>query len=140
MRKISEAQLKKTIIAAETKRWKNDVRFEPEGAKLQKTNYALDRILSPWVKDSGLDLEKVQALNQQRDAELERLVAQHKADAGRRASLLKNELHPEIAGQSEALLELVRKPDFFPHPTFTLDKPFLIWTTPLLGLSNSAVK
>src|SRR5205807_1697804 len=43
-----------------------------------------------------------------------------------------------IASQSKALADLTSRSDFFPHPSFNLDTPFLIWSIPLIDISDSA--
>jgi hypothetical protein len=96
-------------------------------------------MVSAFLREAGLDLKKFQALQEQRSAHLERMIAQHKADAVRRAAKQKHTLQSSITAQAKALGDLAAFPDFFPYPSFTLDTPFLIWSIPLQGvLSDSA--
>jgi hypothetical protein len=136
MKKISVSELKKTILAAEAERLKIRLPFRPEGAKLDRTRKAAERMTSRWMKGSGLDLDKLQALHEQRDTELQRLAATHKKEGLRLVARRKNKL--EITAQGKALSDLAGKTDFFPNPFFSLDTPFLIWSTPLLSLDSSA--
>jgi hypothetical protein len=141
MKKISEAALKKAILAVEAERLKNPPAFRPDRAQratLQKSRRGLDKIVSGFLKDAGLDIKKFQALQERRSVELERMVAKHKAAALRRASRQKDTLQSSIVEQTKVLQDLASRKDFFPYPTFTLDKPFLIWSIPLQEISDSA--
>lgn len=141
MKKISTAELKKAILAVEAERLKHPAPFRPDRAQratLQKGRQASGKMVSGFLKEAGLDLKKLQTLQEQRSAELERMVAQHKADALRLAKQRKGTLHSSIVAQSKALGDLGARSDFFPYPTFTLDTPFLIWTIPLADISDSA--
>lgn len=95
-------------------------------------------MLSSFLREAGLDLEKFQALQEQRSMELEGVVAKHKTEALRRASQQKDTLYSSIGEQSKALRDLVSRNDFFPNPSFSLDTPFLIGSIPLIGISDSA--
>src|SRR5262245_39297580 len=141
MKKISEASLKKAILAEEAEGLKNPPTFRPDRAQratLQKSRRALDKMVSGFLRDAGLDIKKFQALQEERSVELERMVAKHKADALRRASRQKDTLQSSIVEQTKALRDLASRKDFFPYPAFTLDKPFLIWSIPLQAISDSA--
>lgn len=141
MKKISTAELKKAILAVEAERAKHPAPFRPDRAQraaLQKSRQASDKMVSGFLKEAGLDLKKFQALQEQRSVELERMVAQHKADALKLASQRKGTRFSSIAAQSKALGDLGARSDFFPYPTFTLDTPFLIWTIPLADIADSA--
>lgn len=141
MKKISKAELKKAILAVEAKRSQHPIAFRPDRAqylRLQKSRQTSEKMISGFLREAGLEMQKFQALQEQRGVELERIVAKHKTDALRRASRQKDTLHSSIVKQSEALRSLATQPDFFPHPSFSLDTPFLIWTTPLRPLADSA--
>ncbi len=141
MKKISTAELKKAILAVEAERAKHPAPFRPDRAQraaLQKSRQASEKMVSGSLKEAGLDLKKFQALHEQQSAELERMVAQHKADALRLAKQRKDTRFSSIAAQSKALGDLAARSDFFPYPTFTLDTPFLIWTIPLADIADSA--
>lgn len=141
MKRISTAELKKAIVAVEAERSKHPAKFRADRgqrAALQKSRQTSDKMVSGFLKEAGLDLKKFQALQEQRSVELERMVAQHKADALRLAKQQKDTIHSSIAAQSKALGDLAARSDFFPYPTFTLDTPFLIWTIPLADVADSA--
>jgi hypothetical protein len=141
MKKISTAELKKAILSVEAERAKRPAPFRPDRtqrAALQKSRQASDKMVSGFLKEAGLDLKKFQALQEQRSVELERMVAQHKAEALRLAKQRKGTIQSSIAAQSKALGDLGARSDFFPYPTFTLDAPFLIWTIPLADIADSA--
>jgi hypothetical protein len=141
MRNISKAALKKAIIAVEAERSKQPVALRPDRAQhsiLQKSRRASEKMVAGFLREAGLDMKKFQALQERRGVELERVVAKQKTDALRRASRQKDTLHSSMVEQSKALQGLASQGDFFPNPSFSLDTPFLIWTTPLLPLSDSA--
>lgn len=141
MKKISTAELKKAILAAEAERLKHPAAFRPDRAQratLQKSQRESEKVVSGLLKKAGLDLKQFQAMQEQRGAELERMVAKHKADALRLAAQRKDTLYSSVAAQSKSLGELGARSDFFPYPTFTLDKPFLIWSIPLTDIADSA--
>jgi hypothetical protein len=141
MKKISPAQLKKSILAVEANRAKYPQRFGPDRgqrARLQKSRQASDKMLAGFLKQSGLDLKNLQANEEKRGAELKRMVAKHKADALKVASRRKGTLYSSVTAQNKASAKLASLTDFFPHPTFTLDTPFLIWSIPLIDIADSA--
>jgi len=140
--KISKTELKKAILAVEGERAKHPVAFRPDPAqhlRLQKGRRASEEMASGFLSVAGLNLEKFEALQERRSGQLERIIAKHKNDALRRASRQKDTLHSSIVAQSEALRAAASRPDFFPDPSFSLDTPFLIWTTPLLAADTAAV-
>lgn len=141
MRGPSKAELKKAILAVEAERLKHPIDFRPSAAQqrtLQKRRAASDRMVSEFLEKAGFDLAKFEALQQQREAELERMLARDKEDALRQASRRQDTLHSSIARQSETLRDLAARDDFFPYPSFSLDTPFLIWTSPLLAMDSEA--
>jgi hypothetical protein len=141
MRKISRAELKKAILAVEAERSKHPVEFRPNPAqypKLHSSHRASEKLVSEFLRKAGLDSKKLEALQEQQSAELQRIVDKHKADALRRASRHEDTLHSSILEQSKALQALAVQGDFFPNPSFSLDTPYVIWTTPLLALSDSS--
>ena len=138
MKKISKAELKKAILAVEAERLKHPATFRPDRAQralLQKGRKASEKMVSAFLRKAGLDMKQFRALQQQRSVELERMVAKHKAEALRRAAQQKDTLYSSIAAQSAALRDVASRKDFF---TFTLDTPFLIWSIPLIDISDSA--
>jgi hypothetical protein len=141
MKKISTAELKKAILAVEAERSKYPPKFRPDRAQratLQKGHRASEKMMTGFLKEAGLDLKKFQVMQEQRNAELERMVAKHKSEALRLASKRKDTLYSSIAAQSKALADSASGVDLFPYPTFTLDTPFLIWTIPLADIADSA--
>lgn len=142
MKKISKSELKKAILAVEAERAKHPAAFRPDRAqhaKLQKSRRASEKMVSAVLRKAGLDLKKFQALQEQRNVDLEGMVAKHKTEALRRASRQRDTLHSSISEQSKALRDLASRNDFFPYPTFSLDTPYLIWTVPLHDISDSAI-
>lgn len=142
MKKIPKAEIKKAILAVEAERLKHPVVFRPDYAKyptLRSSRRASEKMVSEFLREAGLDTKKFEALQRQRSGELQRIVDKHKTDALQRASRQKDTLHSSILAQSRALRSLASKGDFFPHPSFSLDTPFLIWSTPLLALDSAAV-
>jgi hypothetical protein len=140
MKKISTAELKKAILAVEAERLKHPAAFRPDRAQratLQKSRQASDKIVSGFLKEAGLDFKKLQALQEQRGAELERMIAKHKTDALRLASRQKNTLFSSIAARSKALGDLATRSGFFPYPSFTLDTPFFIGSMSGIDISDS---
>jgi hypothetical protein len=139
--KVSEADLKKRILAVEADRLKNPSELRPDRAarsRLEKHRAAAESMMARWMTGAGLDIDKLRSAHEAREAELGRLVEAHKRDALGQAAKLRNKLHLGVAGQVKAFSDLAKKPDFFPHPTFTLDTPFLIWSNPLLELDSQA--
>jgi len=139
--KVSETDLKKRILAVEADRLKNPLKLRPDRAarsKLEKSHAAAGKIMGRWMTGAGFDIDKLRNTHEAREAELKRLVEAHKRDALRQAAKLRNKLHPGVAGQVKAFSNLAKKRDFFPHPTFTLDTPFLIWSNPQLDLDSQA--
>lgn len=138
---IPTAELKKAILAVEAERLKHPARFHPDRAQraaLQKGRKDAEKAVSAFLSKAGMDLKKFKALQEKRSAELERMVAKHKAEAIKLASQRKDTIYSSIAAQAAALSKVAAKSGFFPYPTFTLDTPFLIWTIPLTDISDSA--
>src|SRR5262249_7708121 len=80
MKKISEAALKKAILAVEAERSKHPPAFRPDRqqrATLQKSRREAEKMVAAFLKQAGFDMTKFQALQEQRGAELERMVAKH---------------------------------------------------------------
>jgi hypothetical protein len=140
MKTISETALKKAIIAAEAERAKHPVALRPDRAeltRLRKARQASEKMVGEFVAQAGLDMKQFRAVQEQRSAEIDRLVQRQKADALERASRAQDTLHSGIFDQSNALAELGARDGFFPHPSFTLERPFLIWATPLQPIESS---
>src|SRR6266851_3311855 len=140
MKTISEAALKKAIRGVQAERSKHPLAFRPDRqqrATLQKRRREAEKMLTGFLEQAGFDITKFRALQERRGAELERMVAKHKADALRLASRRKDTLRSSIVAQSKALGDLISRNDFFPHPSFSLDTPFFIGGTPAVHISSS---
>ena len=84
MKMISKAEVKKAILAMEVQR----AGFRPDAAqraKMQKSRRASEKMVSDFLRESGLDMKKFEALQRQRGVERERMVAKDKAETLRRA-------------------------------------------------------
>ncbi len=137
--KASDAALKKAILEAASERAKHSGAFRPDRARratLQQSRRESDKILSELLRKTGFDIERFQALQEQRTVQLEGMVAKHKADALQRASQQKA-LHSNIVKGVKALGNPAKLG--FSNPTFTLDKPFLIWSNPLIEIDSAIV-
>jgi hypothetical protein len=142
MKTFSKAELRKAILEAESERSKHPAAPRPTDAqrlRLQKSRQGSETLVSQFLMDAGLDLKKLETLHERRTAELDRIVEKHKTDALRRASRKKDPVRATLVKQSQAWRDLAPRGDFFPYPSFSLDTPFLIWTTPLLPLDSAAV-
>ena len=76
MKEISEASLKKAILAVEAERLKNPSAFLPDRAQratLRKSRRELDKMVSGFLRDAGFSIKRFQDLQQQRSVELERM-------------------------------------------------------------------
>lgn len=138
---ISQEEMKKAILAVEAERQKHPPRFRPDRAQraaLLKGRKDAEKAVTASLTKAGMDLKKFKTLQEKRSAELERMVARHKAEAIKLSTQRKDTLYSSIAAQSAALKDVAAKTGFFPYPTFTLDTPFLIWTIPLTDVSDSA--
>lgn len=139
--KVTEADLRKRILAVEAQQLKSAPALQPDRAarsRLQKSRAATGKLMSRWMTGGGVDIDKLRSTHEARESELARLVDAHKRDALAQAAKLRNKLHPGVAGQVKALAAAASRKDFFPNPTFTLDTPFLIWTNPLMDLESDA--
>jgi hypothetical protein len=141
MNEVSTEKLKEAILAVEAERLKQPAAFRPDAdqrSTLDRGRAASEKMLAEFLTGAGLDLERFRGLQEQRGAELERMVAEHKAAALRQAAERQDTLYSSVAEQSKALRDLASGSDFFPNPSFSLDTPFLIWTIPLVEISDSA--
>jgi hypothetical protein len=77
MKTISETALKKAIIAAEAERAKHPVALRPDRAELarmRKARQASEKMVGEFVAQAGLDMKQLRAVQEQRNAEIDRLV------------------------------------------------------------------
>lgn len=141
MKQISRTQLKKAVIAAEAERISSLSVSRPDfgrSAKLASNARAAEKLGTRFLKAAGMDAAKLQAIAAGREAEQTRMIEKHKADALKRAARQQKTLRATLIAQSEALAQSVAG-DFFPYPSFNLDTPFLIWSTPLLDIDSAAI-
>jgi hypothetical protein len=141
MARVTKAELKKAILAVQAERLKHPVRPGPTDAqqeRLRRSREEAQRLLVEGLGGAGVDLKKLEVLRERQVRELERIAEKGKADALRRAARQKDTLHASILKQSAALRDLVKRGDFFPYPTYSLETPFLIWSAPLLDEFDSA--
>jgi hypothetical protein len=139
--KVSEAELRKRILAVEAQQARDSPVLRPDRAarsRLQKARASTEKVMARWMSAGGLDPDKLRTTHEARASEVARLVDAHKRDALARAAKLRNKLHPGVAAQVKALAAAASKADLFPNPTFTLDTPFLIWSNPLIDLQSQA--
>jgi hypothetical protein len=94
-------------------------------------------LVTRYLADSGLPLKKLDTLQKRLAAELQRAAAQEKAAALRLASAQKRALGQRIAQRSKAVSALATGPALSMGPFVVLDTPFLIWSAPLLELSDA---
>src|SRR5262245_5916158 len=140
MKTISKAEMKKAILTVAADRLKQPVTLRPDFAKepkLRSIRGASEKMARGFLREAGLDMKQFEALQRQRNVELERIVKKHKADALRRASRQRDALHSSIRAQSKSLQSLAASGGFLPNPFFVLDTPFLILAPP--GSNSAAV-
>jgi hypothetical protein len=137
--RFSEAALRKAIRVVAAERTKHPKDFEPDRAQravLDKGQRETEALVSAALNAAGLDHKGFEALQRKRDADLARMVAQHKADALRQAEKHKKAL------RSNAWVHGTGPRDFgadgYPFQVLLLRKPFLIWSIPLQDISDSA--
>jgi hypothetical protein len=142
MAKTNIAELKRAIIAAEERRGQVPTVQRPDTAgnpKLLKSRQAGAQLLQEFFSKAGLDTEKLLALQKQFGTDLRAAADKQKADAVKRAAGAKDTVHSSTRSQREALELLSNSRPFFPFPLITLEKPFLILSSPhsnLLSGSN----
>lgn len=142
MKKFSTEEIKKAILAVEEQRLKHPPAFQPDydkNPRLLAGRRESEKMVYEFLTEAGLEIPEFESLQAQREIELEKVVAGHKAEALRLAEERKDTLHSSILEQSRALRDLSLRGNFFPYPSFSLDTPFLIWSTPLLQFDSAAV-
>jgi len=141
MKKITKAELKRALTKAAAQRSAQLSAFRPndaQRARLQRSRLASAKARSALLKGAGLDLKTLQTAQGQHSALQQRLVETRRRDALRYAAREKARLQAGVVGQGKAWRAMGAQSGFFPHPTFTLDTPFLIWPIPFFLLSDSA--
>ena len=141
VKRITKAELKMALTKAATQRANqlSGVRTNSaQRAQLQRSRLASEKLISEFLTGAGLDLKKLQTAQGQHNALQERLVERQKNAALRSAARNKGRLQASIQKQRKIWLALGPLGGFFVNPTFTLDKPFLIWSKPFFNLSDSA--
>src|SRR3954447_26012941 len=92
IKKVSEADLKKRILAVEADRLKNPSELRPDHAarsRLEKSRAAAEKMMAHWMTGAGLDIDKLRSAHEAREAELGRLVEAHRRDALGQAAKLR---------------------------------------------------
>jgi hypothetical protein len=133
MATISKAAVKRAVIAAQKRRAAQPDVFRPEAAhypRLQHSEREGGRLFTEFFRKGGFDARTYHRLKKQHTAELNRILDAEKAAAVKRASRARDTVHSSIAGQTRALQQLTAQKGFFPYPSYSLDKPFLIWAQP----------
>jgi hypothetical protein len=141
VKRITKAELKKALTKAVAQR-ENQLSGlrtnDAQRARLQRSRLASEKLLSKFLTGAGLDLKKLRKAQGQHSALREGLFERQKNAALRFAARNKGRHQANIQKQRNAWLALASQSDIFPNPTFTLDTPFLIWSTPFFLLSDSA--
>jgi hypothetical protein len=141
MKRITKAELKKALTRAAAQRAKQlrGIRTtDAQRAQLQRSRAASEKLLSKFLTGAGLDLKKLRTAQGQHSALQEGLVEKQKQAALRFAARSESRLQASMQKQRKAWLALAPESNIFPNPSFTLDTPFLIWSTPFFLLSDSA--
>src|SRR5688572_13485619 len=82
--KVSEADLRKRILAVEAQQLKTSAVLQPDRAarsRLQKSRAAAGKMMSRWMTGGGVEIDKLRSTHEARESELARLVDAHKRDA-----------------------------------------------------------
>lgn len=137
MKTLSNAALKKAILAVEAERARHPAVFSPNRAqlaRLRKGRPGTERTITTLLQGNGFDLDRLQREQARAGGLLERMVAEHKEEA-LRTPIDADGVHAGITAQGRTLAGLASRPDFFSSPSVSLDTPFQIWTTPLADLT-----
>jgi hypothetical protein len=140
--RISTDKLRKAIIAAEASRTQQMDLLRPTSeldSKLRGIRRAHAKEVSDLLVKTGLDTQKLQTLQRQLTQEQERLLTRRKAAALKLAAAKGNAFQSTFVEQSSKFRDLAALDEFSPNPSFTIDKPFLIWTSPLMDLVDSGI-
>lgn len=114
MARISEASLKKAILAIETERLRHASAFGADRSTLgalRTSRKASEKVLSGFLRNAGLDLNRLEVLNKERSAELDRLIERHKANAIKLAARRKGASYSNVAAQRELARAEHQQPD-----------------------------
>jgi hypothetical protein len=143
MAKFSTAALKRAV-AADAKRkaaFPTMLRPETQHPKLQRAEREAEGLLADFYREAGLNSRAFSRLRKEHSAELARALEAEKAAAVKRASRVKGTVHSSIIGQAQALQQMTVGNGFFPYPSYSLDKPILIWAAPHANiLSDSNIE
>lgn len=127
MKKFDTVQFKKAVTAAHANEAKLASKALPESTLAQRS---ADDLLTQRYGEIGLDKRKLAGLQKQHRAELQRISDEEDAAAVKRASRAKTTVHSSVESQTKALQQLTARRDFFPYPSVSLDKPFLVMGSP----------
>jgi hypothetical protein len=142
MTKITATALKRALNAAGAERVKRPATSAPSAARhvaLKESRRASERMIAEALRGGGLDLKKYKSLQDARSAELQRAVEEHKAQVLRHTSKRRAALRSGALEQSTQLRKLALANGFFPHPSFSLDSPLLIWGIPNTPIYDDAI-
>lgn len=95
------------------------------------------QIVTQHLRDTGLDLRKIKAIQKRLGVELARGAAQQKAAAIKAAPKQKQRVNKAIAQRVKAASALAFGPSLNVNPFVVLDTPILIWPQPLFALTDS---
>jgi len=142
MTKITSAALKKALNQIGAEQLKHPGASSPIAARdaaLQENRRASERMISEALRGAGLDLKKYKALQEARGKVLQRVVAEHRSQALRLASKRRAARRSGVVEQAKALQKLALAGGFFPHPSFSLASPLLIWGIPNTPIYDEAI-
>jgi hypothetical protein len=142
MTKITAAALKRALNAAGAERLKRPAASAPKAARyvaLKENRRASERMIAEALRGGGLDLKKYKSIQVERSAELQRVVEEHKSQVLRETSRRRAALRSGVVEQSSQLRKLAMGGGFFPHPSFSLDSPLLIWGIPNTPIHDDAI-
>jgi hypothetical protein len=141
VKKITKAGLKKALIKAAAQRANQSSGLrtnDAQRAQLLRSRLASQKLLSEFLTGAGLDLKRLRTAQGPHSALQEGLVEKQKKAALRSAARNRGKMQASMHKQRNAWLALAPQSDIFPNPSFTLDTPFLIWSTPFFLLEDSA--
>jgi len=101
-----------------------------------RSERAAKALIADWMRKSGLDTKALSALAKEREREIERIVEGEKANATKTAKIAQ----AAVKERTSVLRALAKPGGFFGVPSFTLDKPVHISTTPRKILKSSRIK
>jgi len=141
MKIVSGAALKRALNTVGVEQRNQSASSGPtriQQAELRKNRQATENMVSAALQKAGLDLREYKALQDKRSTLMNRVVADQRAQALRRAAHRHTAFRASWAAQANALRSLAAGNGFFPHPSFSLDTPLLIWGIPNTPIYDDA--